>query len=449
MNFSQGGDMSLFKYSGGLFGKSLVSLAARMMFVVVGFLTTWLTAAKYGASAVGTVATVTTLVTLGAIAANAGTSSSVSYYVPSQIHSASVRSARRSYRRVVGICLIGSVISGGVLALVGGLRARHGFLASTPQPAVVLLVISVVGIPLRLFSDLSGIVLRALDSIFGFAIIVMMPAVVTLVGLFAAIALGRDWMSAVWALIGGFAVTALVGTLWVGARFRALDDGTPETGSPAMREILRHSLPMLVSTVGAYIVTGSGVLVVSALGTQSDAGVYSVALRVATITSLVCTAVNSITTPVFARLHAAGSDRELVALARQASRLMALAVVPISIVLLLIGRSMLGWVFGEEFTDAYTSMAILLVGQMFNAFTGSSDFVLNMAGMQRQLRNIIAPAALLCVLLSIALVPLLGVVGAALAYTVSLIGWNFAAAVVLRRRYGEWLIYLPAMKRRS
>lgn len=428
---------------GGLLGGSAVSLAARMVFVLAGIVTTSLTAIFYGASTVGTVATITTLITLGAIVANLGTSSSVSYYVPSQLQTGTVRSARRSYRRVVNICILGSCLTGALFAAAGGMVIHRSFEGFSNEISILLLVLCILGVPLRVFSDLSGYVLRALDNIPGFAITIVMPALVTLLGLVGTILLGEGWMGAVWALIGGLAVTAVVGSFWVARRFRAIDDGLGEPQSPKSIEILRHSLPMLMSTVGAYVITGCGVLIVAAMGTQVDVGIYSVALRVASVTSLILTAVNSITAPMFARLHSAGKESELVAVARQACRLTVTAVVPLSIVLLLFGRQMLDWVFGREFEDAYLPMMVLLLGQMVNAFTGSSDFVLNMAGMQRALRNIIAPAAVICVLLSIILMPSMGILGVSFAYVISLTGWNLVAAIVLRRRYGAWLLYIP------
>ncbi len=426
-------------------GASL-ALLARGVFTIASFVVAMLTARAYGAEPVGVVATVTVLATLGGIIANVGTSSSVSYHVTAQLR-VSTLAAFRSYKRILGICLGGTLAVALGLALLSGRIIEWNFGGLGGHVPLLLMVITIAAVPLRLISEMTGLVMRALNHVPAYAVLTALPALANLALLGTGLALGGPWITAVWALIGGLAVGAVLGLVWVKHRFSQLADGKAEVPGPSTRQILSDSWPMLLSTIGAYVVTSTGVLIVSAMGTQAEAGQFAIALRIAAVTSLVLTSINSITTPIFARLHSAGEFAELVRFARQTSRLMVLVLVPIIALLAIFGQPILSNVFGSQFEAAYVPLLILLAGQLVNTATGPSDFLMNMTGKQTALRNIIVPAGALSVVLGVVLVPALGITGAALAYAVSLTAWNLSTAVYLRYRYGKWIAYVPFLTR--
>lgn len=439
---------SLGSLPGSILRGASLALLARGVFTLASFIVALLIARAYGAEPVGVVATVTILMTLGGIIANLGTSSSVSYHVTAQLR-VSTLNAFRAYRRILGICLGGILAVSLGLALLSSRIIEWSFAGLGGHIPLLLMVITIAAVPLRLISEMTGLVMRALNHVPAFAALTALPALANLALLGTALAFGGQWITAVWALVGGLAISAVLGLVWVKRRFSQLADGKSEVDGPSTRQILSDSWPMLLSTIGAYVVTSTGVLIVSAMGTQAEAGQFAIALRIAAVTSLVLMSINSITTPIFARLHSAGETAELVRFARQTSRLMVLVLVPIIGTLAVFGQSILRNVFGSQFAAAYVPLLILLAGQLVNTATGPSDFLMNMTGKQTALRNIIVPAAALSVVLGVSLVPVFGITGAALAYAVSLTAWNLTAAVFLRCRYGEWIVYIPFITRNS
>jgi O-antigen/teichoic acid export membrane protein len=416
---------------------------ARVLFTIASFAITSLTARAYGASTVGIVASLTTVMTLGGIVANLGTSSSVNFHIATQLHAASVLSARRSYHRIVGICLCGSLLGGLVLLWFPALIDKildGGIQGAAPM---VLLGVAVIGIPLRLFSELTGLALRAFENIPGFAVLIVLPALLNLALLGSGVVMGAGPMAAVWALLGGLGASAMAGFVWVELHLRAMSDGKPETQSPSTHHILRHAFPMLFSTIGAYVVTSIGLLITPILADHTATGQLAIALRLATTTSFVLMSINAITTPMFARLHAAGDEAGLIRLARRTSRMMFWAVLPLIMGLIVFGRPVITLAFGPQFAPAYVPMVIMLLGQLVNTVTGPSEFLMNMAQMQKPLRNIILPSAVVAIITSLLLIPTLGITGAAIAYAISLTGWNLASAYYLRRRFGVWIAYIP------
>ena len=100
---------------------------------------------------------------------------------------------------------------------------------------------------------------------------------------------------------------------------------------------------------------------------------------------------------------------------------------------------MLPW-FGPEYADVDTSLTlrILLVGAAFNAISGPVLTLMNMTNAERQARNIVLVAAGLNIALNIAMIPRLGMAGAAWATTISTVLWNAMALVWVRRHRGVW-----------
>lgn len=426
-------------------GASL-ALLARIVFTATSFAVTSLTAWVYGATTVGMVASLTAVVTMGGIVANLGTSSSLTYHIGTQLETASLRSAKRSYHRIVVICLCGcAIVALGLMALAAPIEAVFsGAMDTAPW---LLLAIAVIGVPLRLFSELTGTALRAFEDIAGFAVLIVLPPILTLALLGLGIWAGAGPMTAIWALLGGYGLSAAIGFVWIERRLHSLSDDTPEAPSPGMPQIITHAFPMLISTLGAYVVTSIGLLLTPLLADHAATGQFAVALRLATTTSLVLMSINAMTTPIFARLHASGDQRAVVATAQRTSRLMFWAVVPMAVGLIAFGRPLIALAFGPDFAPAYTPMVIMLLGQLVNTITGPSDFLMNMAQMQKALRSIILPVAVFTTASSAVLIPMLGITGAALSYAISLTVWNLASAIYLRRRYGAWIAYLPGLTR--
>lgn len=441
---------------GSLVGGASLALTARLVFTAASFAVTSITALRYGAETVGVIATLTTITTMLGIAANAGTSTSVTSYLAGMGAKGQEVAARRTYLRIMGIGLGGSLVAAFVLAAGAPWLLRHMLTGLDGVAPLLLVAMAMVGVLLRVQSELSSFALRALGSVKGFSALVMLPAVVNLAILGAGIAAGLGPWVTLAGFVGGLAFGAVAGLAWnerlFGRRAAASASAAgpePETESgPGFQEILRFSFPMLLSTFGSYLVSGAGVLLMGVFASEAATGHFSVALKLATLTSLVLMSFNAITTPIFARLHAEGDRAALVATARQSARLMFWAVVPLIAGLAVAGPWLLQLAFGAGFKAAYVPMLVILGAQLVNAVTGPSDFLMNMTGLQRQLRNIILPAAAVSVVLGVLLIPVWGGIGAALAYGASLCAWNVAAAIVLRQHFGAWTGYLPIPSRR-
>ena len=101
-----------------------------------------------------------------------------------------------------------------------------------------------------------------------------------------------------------------------------------------------------------------------------------------------------------------------------------------------VGEWLLVTLFGSEFGGAYWPLLILGLGQLANAGFGATAMLLNMTGFERDVTRVVAIAAGLNVGLNLALIPFFGVIGAAVATSVSLLFWNVWLWQVVRWRLG-------------
>ena len=74
-----------------------------------------------------------------------------------------------------------------------------------------------------------------------------------------------------------------------------------------------------------------------------------------------------------------------------------------------------------------------MIGQFVNIAFGPVEFTLNMCGREKIMRNIVAASALVIIISSIILIPLYGVIGGAIAFSLTLIFKNLASAFWLKK----------------
>lgn len=201
------------------------------------------------------------------------------------------------------------------------------------------------------------------------------------------------------------------------------------------REWLRSALPLAalagLQALGARL----DLLLLGLLRPPGEVGIYAVALRCAELLGFCLSAVNAVMAPTIARLYAEKRLPRLQQVVTKTSRLLCAICLPLGILLVLLSEPLLG-LFGPEFRQGRVVLALLVAGQVVNTVLGSVGLLLTMTGHERDAVKGMALSVLLNVLLCPLLILILGLQGAALANTLSLILWNLIYAVWVRRRLG-------------
>lgn len=204
-------------------------------------------------------------------------------------------------------------------------------------------------------------------------------------------------------------VTTLV-ALW-----RVLPANLPKSRSLAAEPAwIASGLAFLVSGAAMSLIERVDTILVSAQIGPGEAGIYSVASRLALMVGFALSSVNALLAPMSADLFARGDLAGLQrCLANGALLSTALGIVVAA--LLLISGSFLLHLFGPAFSRASPALAVLTAGQLLQAMCGSAFGMLAVAGRNRVLVIIMVAAIGFDVALCLLLIPLLGQMGAALA----------------------------------
>ena len=160
---------------------------------------------------------------------------------------------------------------------------------------------------------------------------------------------------------------------------------------------------------------------------------YFAATKTMSLIMFIHYAVGSAVANHFAALKARGDHENLEALVRDAVNWTFWPSLIAAIVILALGKPLL-WLFSPQFTEAYPVMFVLAIGFLVRASMGPAEFVLNMLGEQQLCALVLVVSAVLDVALSFALVPVFGMIGAAMATSVALITAAIMNYAVARRR---------------
>jgi O-antigen/teichoic acid export membrane protein len=207
--------------------------------------------------------------------------------------------------------------------------------------------------------------------------------------------------------------------------------------------------PLALLTVLTIVNSQIGVVMLGAMGTAADTGRFNAAWRSAALVSLGLMAVGPVIAPRISVLFASG-DREGVEriLRKGAQAALALAL-PSALLFLLLGPWFLG-LFGHGFRQGNTALAVLALGQLFNAATGVTVTALVMTKHERPAVQATLAGTCVNVALCALLIPTWDATGAAVATTASVVVLNTLLVAAVIRNLGvspaPWLTALTGRR---
>lgn len=209
--------------------------------------------------------------------------------------------------------------------------------------------------------------------------------------------------------------------------------------------ILKISSPMLITTSAFLLMGNIDNLMIGAFLKVKDVGLYSVAVKLASFTSFILFSANSIIGPKIAELYWAEEGEALKSVLSYSTKIIFWSTFPVIVGIVVFSEKLL-LLFGSEFIYAKNVLLILLVGQCINVASGSVGMFLNMTGKEVVFRNIAICALFANIIMNYLLIPLHGIMGAAIATAFSMALWNIASVLYSWRYDGVITFYLPFAK---
>lgn len=208
---------------------------------------------------------------------------------------------------------------------------------------------------------------------------------------------------------------------------------------------LKDSFPMMMSDAILVLMGVMDTFVMGIYETDSNVGIYSVAIKIVTITRFSLQAVNSILAPKIAKSFAEGDESISKKIILFSAKLNFLISGSFIALILIFNKTLLG-LFGQEFVLGSNILILLCLGQIINSFSGPGGMVLQMIGKQVIYQNYVLAALALNLILTFLLTPTYGGMGAATATVISLAFWNIGCAIYLENKLKIVSYYNPFSK---
>lgn len=237
-----------------------------------------------------------------------------------------------------------------------------------------------------------------------------------------------------WGLTGYLLAQVLSATLVIALLLLFVWKRTPEEA-----RFLFPAPKFMDREVWSFSAAAAGVLVLEFLMGQIDkialgyyldtrsVGIYSVAAAVVAYETLILSSVNQVFSPMIADLHSRGETAMLGRLYQSLTKWVFGVTFPLAITVMIYAHPILR-MFGHDFEAGWPILLIGTIGQLVNCGVGSVALLLMMSGNQRRLLRVQTTMTGIMTVSNIALIPIWGIVGAAVASAITNIGlnaWNF------------------------
>jgi O-antigen/teichoic acid export membrane protein len=230
-------------------------------------------------------------------------------------------------------------------------------------------------------------------------------------------------------LLGSLVMLGLIGIFLARLRPRALDHAKP---AYAPRDWWRPTVSLTAIMIADNLMSRSGVIALGLAGYTREAGIFAVAFSMTILAALPRMAVATVFAPTVSALFARKDQAGLQALSAKAVSLSLVGTACVALPLLLLAKPLLAW-FGGDFVAGAPIIAILVLGEVFAAACGPQQHLVTMTGHERVGAAMLAACAGSNFVACVLTIDSLGMAGAALARTATLIAWNVTMGVFVYR----------------
>lgn len=409
---------------------SVIAMIFRIVAILSGYLLFYVIAREFGASGVGFFSFAWTLLMVSVVFAKLGFDTSIVKYIATFAAQKQPGFIRGVYLKSLKLVVLSGIIVTVILMIFSRDLSLFFFKSIKYKTHLFYLAFSILPLTLLNFNAESQKALKkiTLYSIFQNGSINLFLTIIFYLMLFANFS--NSYYSIVFALLVTISLLMMISFLFVNKNIGF--NKSVKKLQLSNKSLLKTTIPMLLSNSLFLIMSWTDILMLTVFKTEADVGIYNTALKIASLTTIVLIAINTIAMPKYAELkdHALRFKKFI----KQTTFIIILTTLPIFLAIILFPDAFLK-IFGSEFTVGKNALIILSVGMFFSAFSGSTINILNMTGHEKKAYNILLFSAILNLILNYFLIPIYGINGAAIATAGTTILWNLAAVLVIYKKF--------------
>lgn len=211
--------------------------------------------------------------------------------------------------------------------------------------------------------------------------------------------------------------------------------GVLSTNRYSIKSIFLISKEFLFSSALIIILVWVDFIFIDIFLTKDEAGIYSVALKIATLISFSFTAFNAFLAPRISEIYAKGNISELQKIITQ-NFLFTLPMIVIPFLGIIIFKEDLLRFFGKEFISGMSVLVWLALGQFINSIFGPVSLLLQMTNHQKLFQNILLISFVIKLISSFVFIQMFGLQGIAIASTLALAFWTIVGSYFISKKIG-------------
>ena len=388
-----------------------------------------------GTKGSGTYYLALTVITIASVFCRMGMDNSLIRFIAINVSENKWDKVAGVFRKSIGIAMITSIVATLIVFIGASWISKNIF--SEPLLEKPLRVMALGILPLTLFTLYSES-LRGLKKIRDSIIVQNLSLYLIGLPLLAFLGWKFGINGAAVAYIVSASFATLVGIVLWRVATPQLKDVFPRFDTALL---IRTSLPLLLVASIGLVMAWTDTIMLGIMTDSDSVGIYNVATRTALMTSFIVVAINSTAVPQYAALYAQNNQKALSKLASSTTRLAIVLTIP-AFLLFIIAPEWVLLLFGKDFKAGANVLSILALGQLISIGAGPGGYVLAMTGKEIMLQYTVMLAALLNLVLNYILINKLGMVGAAMATSIStafiFIVQNLACRVSLKININPW-----------
>jgi len=207
----------------------------------------------------------------------------------------------------------------------------------------------------------------------------------------------------------------------------------PHNNNLKEKNLFSLSNNMLIINIVFIVFQFIDIILLGILSSSSDVGIYTILLKISSVTSIILLGVNSISGPIISKLFSSNQLFELNQYIKAIVRASTLLSIPIFFVIFIYSEAFL-LLFGENLLIYKNALYLMCLAQLINILSGSVGLIMQMTNNEKIFKNIIIISLIVNMILSLALIPKYGVWGAVFSSSLSLVLWNILSIIFIKKK---------------
>lgn len=382
---------------------------------ILGILNQTLLGRFLGVDIYGTFSLALSIVTIASEIAAFGLLGSLSRFIPFHLKKGEKDIVKSSINFSLGFVLCTSILIGIVLYFFSGKLSVDIFHKNNLDPILKYFLIC---IPLISIATILGATIRGFKAVkYKVGINDIGMGLIKVIIFILFVGIGYQLFGAIVAYISALIFTIFASMIIF--RKKLFPDHSKYRNVSIAKNLLSFSWPLALTAITFLFAAKTDVLFIGFYLTSKDIGIYMSALVISQSLIFIGTAFEYIFLPVVSELFAGKKMVDLKIIFKSASKWMVLVILPILLFIIVFPKEIITLLYGVEYSEGFLALVILSFGISMNAFTGLTGNMLVGGGYTKLNLVTTIIGAIVNISLDVLLIPILGIIGAAIATSAS------------------------------